>query len=499
MWILVDRSAAAKLGRRANILDSKWVFKKKIDVDEKEKHKARLVIRGFKDRNVYDLSETYAPVSRLPLVRCVFSIINAYDLDVCQLDVTTAFLNGTIDEDMYMEIPEGDDNRDELKVTKVCKLKKSLYGLKISPKRWNIKFTEIALRIVLINDPDEPCLFRWREGDRFIMLLLYVDEILLAGNDKEKMQEVKTRLMKEFKMKYLGEPKLFLAIEIERNRKEGKIILKQESYLNKMLEKFGINGENVHKQYTPMVTRQVMNRQRRDEKKLKDERDVERSVRNVPYREAVGSLLYLSGSTRPDIAYATNVLSRHQVNPTNEDWQMILRVFRYLKGTKEMGLRYCGNRKDVQAYSDASFADCEKSISTCGFVIRLFDDTVMWRTRKQTYVALSMCHAEYVAMSMTCQELVALNRSIELILNKSFHPITLFCDNKAAETCTKMNGGNKLRHMTVVSEHYVKECVQRNLVTVRWISTRDQIADIFTKPLSRDAHARLTNIIMNDM
>ena len=112
VWILVDRSETAKLGRRANTLDSKWVFKKKIDVDGKEKNKARLVIRGFKDRNVYDLSKTYAPVSRLPLVRCVFSIINAYDLDVCQLDVTSAFLNGTIDENMYMEIPEGDDNRD---------------------------------------------------------------------------------------------------------------------------------------------------------------------------------------------------------------------------------------------------------------------------------------------------------------------------------------------------------------------------------------------------
>ena len=263
-----------------------------------------------------------------------------------------------------------------------------------------MKFTDIALRIGLINEPVEPCLFRWREGDNFIMLLLYVDDILLAGNDKEKMQEVKTCLMKEFKMNDLDEPKLFLGIEIKRNRKERKILLKQESYLNKM-ERFGINGEDVHKQYTLMVTRQVTNRQRRDEKKLKDERNVEKSVRNFPYREAVGSLLYFSGSARPDIAYATNVLSRHQVSPTNEYWEIILRVFRYLKGTKEKGFRYCGNRNDVQAYSDASFADCEKSISTCGFVIRLFgsdgSDVENSKTNIRSFIDVSsrVCCNEY--------------------------------------------------------------------------------------------------------
>lgn len=206
----------------------------------------------------------------------------------------------------------------------------------------------------------------------------------------------------------------------------------------------------------------------------------------------------MAGATRPEVSYAVNVLSRHQINPTEEDWKMTKRVFRYLKGTKSLGLRYTGEKNYMQAYSDASFADCKGSRTTCGYVIKLFGDAITWKTHKQPYIAVSTCQAEYVAMSETCQELIAMNNSLQLILNKSFCQMLLWCDNRAAEASAKTNGDNKLRHITEVKEHYVKECVEINFVTIGWIPSKDQIADIFTKPLSFDMHKYLTDKIMNN-
>lgn len=140
-----------------------------------------------------------------------------------------------------------------------------------------------------------------------------------------------------------------------------------------------------------MVTAQVANRKRklREDNINNDILVATETIKNVPYREAIGSLLYLAGATRPDISYAVIVLSRHQISPTESDWLMVKRVFRYLKGTRTLGLRYTGERNDLQAYSDASFADCNGSLTTCGYVIKLFGDTIAWRTHKQSYVALS--------------------------------------------------------------------------------------------------------------
>ena len=214
------------------------------------------------------------------------------------------------------------------------------------------------------------------------------------------------------------------------------------------------------------------------------------TLKNAPYREAVGSLLYLASATRPDISYAVNVLSRHQVSPTK-------RVFRYLKGTKSMYLRYTGENEKMEAYSDVSWADCKNSLTTCGFVINMFGDIICWRTHKQSYVALSTCEAEFVAMSEASQETVSILNSIKLILNNNFLPISLWCDNQAAIACVQVDGGNKLRHMVEIKRDYVKKCVKNNIIKAQWVCSKKQLADIFTKPLPFETHKYLTNRIMN--
>ncbi|XP_036146130.1 secreted RxLR effector protein 161-like [Monomorium pharaonis] len=243
-------------------------------------------------------------------------------------------------------------------------------------------------------------------------------------------------------MNDLGEPQEFLGMTIKRDKENKHITIVQEKYIDKILKRFGI--EEMHPQRTPMITNQVANRERklREESYEENILNETETLTNVPYKEAVGSLLYLAGATRPDIAFAVNMVSRHQINPTEQDWKMIIRIFRYLKGTKKLGLSYTAKRNDLQAFSDASFADCKGSVTTSGYIIQLYGDTISWKTHKQNYVALSTCQAEYVAMSKACKELVAMSQSLKRILYKSPCPMQLWCDNKVAEASTKISGGS---------------------------------------------------------
>jgi hypothetical protein len=498
---LVDKPPVMTDGKRLNLIDSRWVFKRKVFENNKTKFKARLVIRGFKDRNMYGLSETYAPVSRLPIVRAVLTIINKLNLFALQLDVTTAFLNSELgDEEIYMKIPDGYNCTEKVRREKVCRLKRALYGLKISPKKWNEKFTEVALTLGLVNDDREPCLFTSKKSGELVILLLYVDDMLVASDNESRLNEIKMGLSKAFKLSDMGEPNSFLGMKIVRDRVKRVMTITQGDYTRKILNRFGFSESKCHK--TPIVVRSAERhevRQQITESENITDFDVDPNCRiNVPYREAVGSLLYLAGATRPDLAYAVNVLSRNQINPTVHDWGRVKRVFRYLNGTKDLGLRYVSDQSGLVAYSDASFADCEGSVSTCGYIIRLYGDTVAWRTCKQTYVALSTCEAEYIAMAETCREAVAFDLTLRRILNTSLFPIILYCDNTAAERCATTSGQNKLRHVTEIKRDYVRECVREKRISIHWISTHLQLADILTKPLPIQSHERLREAILNE-
>ncbi|CAH0550178.1 unnamed protein product [Brassicogethes aeneus] len=523
VWRFVDRPKVMLDRRKANVIDSKWIFKRKLEADGTTRFKARLVIRGFKDKRIYDLKETYAPVSRLSVVRSVLATINKYSLFARQLDVKTAFLNGVLDEEVYMEIPDGIIKLDDRsKQTKVCKLEKALYGLKISPKKWNKKFTEEVSKFGLENDLHEPCLFTWRKEGKFVVLILYVDDMLVASNNKTKLGEIINQLGKVFDMKDLGEPNSFLGMTIERNKDENYMKLHQENYIESVLEKFNMNESKP--QSTPMVTTQVTKQNKRrkiEEQNLRDNAQNEEStICKAPYREAIGSLMYLANATRPDIAFAVNYLARKQLEPTEDDWTSVKRIFRYLRGTSNFGLIYRGKKDNLEAMTDASFRDCEDSTSTSGYVIGLYGDVIGWRSHKQSYVTLSTCQAEYLAMSEACQELISLDKGIRFIIGKTLFPITIWCDNRSARDCTKKDGSHKLkmfdddlekinkdllerektgnrRHMADTHGDFVKSCVDQKLVRVLWINTRENLADIMTKPLPLDAHKYLRDKILN--
>ena len=469
VWIYVDRP-------KQNVIDSRWLFKKKPNKDGGIKYKARLVIRGFKDTNQYDLRETYAPVARLPTVRIVLAIINKLNLDAIQLDVKTAFLNGTIHEEIFMEVPDGLDVSQRFRDEKVCKLQKALYGLRISPKRWNRKFTEEVSKLGLKSMRNEPCLFIWRDKSKIAILLLYVDDMIVASNHPPKLQEICETLHSVFEMSDLGEPKLFLGMNIRRDRDHTILELSQREYILKILNRFEMS------EVKPMSTLMV---KRSEKEKNNTPINCEESELVVPFREAIGSLLYLSGTTRLDITYAVNVLSRCQSKPTVEDWVAVKRVFRYLKGTLDEKLKYRGRDETLILYTDASFSDLPGSKSTEGYLIKLYGDAVVWRSHKQGFVAMSTHEAEFLALSTGCMEAVATNSLLEFILDEKFIPIECWCDNSAAVACVKKENTIALRHNVERHKDYAIDCTEKGLVNVEWVNSDHQLADVFTKALPK--------------
>ncbi|KAK7575583.1 hypothetical protein V9T40_011869 [Parthenolecanium corni] len=412
-------------------------------------------------------------------MRTLLAIANKYNLNIIQMDVKTAFLNGVLERDIYMEIPDGVELELSDRKNKVCKLLRALYGLRISPKCWNRKFTLVAESVGLKSDDKDPCLFTWREGSKFITLLLYVDDMLLT------------------------EPKEFLGVEIVRDRKNRVMFLHQKTYAGKILKRFGMSECKIVS--TPMVTRQVRNRKLKDFMEGKSSGSSSEQVliqqtnkqKLFPYREAVGSLLYLTGATRPDISYAVNMISRNQENPTADDWAEVKRILRYLRGTLDKGLTFKGETEELTAYSDASFKDCiVTGRSTAGFVIRMFGDTVHWRCMKQKVVATSTCDAEYIAMGDTAKAVLAVQYIIERVLQRDIC-CNLNCDNRSALDCIDTSGGPKLMHLSL-KQHFIRSIRETGQIETSWVPSDEQWADIMTKPLALGDFEKLRTLILND-
>jgi hypothetical protein len=327
--------------------------------------------------------------------------------------------------------------------------------------------------------PFHPCIFLWRKENKFVILSLYVDDALVLGNHKQKIQEVKNKLNKEFKIKDLGEPKLFLGIEILRDRKNKTITLHQSAFTQRILKRFGMEGSNPAA--TPMRT------QEGDKKSL--ENSVSKNgelLEEIPYREAIGSLLYLANGTRPDITYAVNRFSRKQTNYTKEDWIGVKRIFRYLKGTVNYGLKYTGEGEGLNCFADASLGmSDEEGKSTSGLLITMFgNDIITWRTKKQTHVALSSAEAEFVAMSLACKEVISIKEMCKRILKKDVMPI-LYEDNRAAIKKAKSEEAQAFKHIVKLCYHYIRLEVAKKNIILKWVNTNEQLADGFTKALGK--------------
>ncbi|CAM8901281.1 unnamed protein product [Rhodiola kirilowii] len=306
-------------------------------------------------------------------IRVVLGLVASMNLELEQMDVKTIFLHGEIEEELYMEQPEGFEEKG--KENMVCKLNKSLYGLKQAPRKWYKKFESFMIDQGYMKLNSDHCVFTCKfTDDDLIILLIYVDDMLIVGQDKKKIAMLKKDLNKVFEMKDLGQAKQILGMHISRDRKNGKLWLSQEEYVEKILKRFKM--EKAKPVSCPLGTQFKLTKG----SSPKDEHE-KKEMDKIPYALAVGSLMYAMICTRPDISFAVGVVSRFLSNPGKDHWAAVKWILRYLRGTSKLCLCYGNWRPTIQAFTDSDMAGDVDMKSTSGYVLIYLGGAISWQAK----------------------------------------------------------------------------------------------------------------------
>ncbi|KAK8640965.1 hypothetical protein V6N13_008716 [Hibiscus sabdariffa] len=482
VWTLVEPPEGIKP------IGCKWVFKKKTDMDGNvQAYKGRLVAKGYRQIHGIDYDETFSPVAMFKSIRILLAIAAFHDYEIWQMDVKTAFLNGKLEEDVYMTQPEGFVTPEN--AGKVCKLQRSIYGLKQASRSWNLRFNDAIKEFGFIRNEDEPCVYKKFSGSIVSFLILYVDDILIIRNNVPTLQSVKAWLSSCFSMKDLGEAAYILGVKIYRDRSRRLLGLSQSTYIDKVLKRF--NMEASKKGFLPMTHGISLSK----EMCPSTSQDRER-MSQIPYASAIGSIMYAMICTRPDLSYALSMTSRYQANPGEGHWVAVKNILKYLRRTKDVFLVYGGEEQlSIKGYTDASFqTDKDDSRSQSGFVFRLNGGAVSWKSSKQDTVADSTTEAEYIAASEAAKEAVWIKKFItELgVVPSISDALELYCDNNGAIAQAKEPRSHQRSKHILRRFHLIREIVDRGDVEICKVHTDDNIADPLTKPLSQQKHDRHT-------
>ena len=465
-WDLVE------LPKGKKTLHNKWVYRLKEEHDGSKRYKARLVAKGFQQKAGVDFTEIFSPVVKLSTIRAILSLVAVEDLHLEQLDVKTAFLHGDLDEDIYMRQPEGYEENG--KENMVCKLKKSLYGLKQAPRQWYIKFDGFMSDNGYQRCHADHCCYFKKFQTSYIILLLYVDDMLIAGSNMMEINKLKESLSKRFSMKDLGPTKMILGMRITRDRANKKLKLSQADYIDKVLKRFSM--DKAKPVSTPLGSHFRLSKNQSPTTPKEKE-----YMSKVPYASAVGSLMYAMVCTRPDIAQAVGMVSRFMSDPGKEHWEAVKWVLRYLKGTQDTSLCYGGSEIRLHGYVDSDMAgDVDGRKSTTGYVFTLGSAAVSWVSRLQKIVALSTTEAEYVAATEACKEMVWL-QSFMRELGKEQSNCTIYSDSQSAIHLAKNSAFHARTKHIDIRYHFIRSLLDEGLISLDKIHTSQNPADMFTK------------------
>ncbi|KAL5831285.1 hypothetical protein ACOSQ4_016639 [Xanthoceras sorbifolium] len=462
-------------GKKA--LHNKWVFRIKEEHNGNKRYKARMVVKGFQQKEGIDYNEIFSPVVKLTTIRLVLKIVAAENLHLEQLDVKTAFLHGDLEEEIYMRQPEG--FKEAGKENLVCRLKKSLYGLKQAPRQWYKKFDSFMSSSGFTRCQADHCCYIKRFDNSFIILLLYVDDMLVAGSDMQEIMNLKRELSKQFAMKDLGAAKQILGMRIKRDTKSETLLLSQAEYIKKVLSRF--NMQDAKPVSTPLGVHFRLSKEQSP--KTEEERT---HMAKVPYASAIGSLMYAMVCTRPDIAQAVGAVSRYMNNPGKIHWEAVKWILRYLRGTTNKTLCFKGGDTTLTGYVDADLAgnvDIRKS--TTGYVYTLGGTAVSWVSQLQKIVALSTTEAEYVAVTEASKEMVWLQSFLEE-LGKKQEDNVLYCDSQSAIHLAKNPSfHSRTKHMQL-RYHFIRSLLEDGILKLEKISGAQNPADMLTKTVTTD-------------
>ena len=387
-----------------------------------------------------------------------------------QMDVKTAFLHGNLSETVYMKQPEG--FIDEKKKDMVCLLKKSIYGLKQSPRCWNQTLHNQLMKMGFNQTESEPCIYVRNDGKDLILLAVYVDDLLLAGKSETATAKIKAELARVFTVKDMGELHHFLGMRVKQG--SGYIWIGQDSYTKSILEKF--NMAKCRSTSTPMDPGAIL------EKAKPSDPRFDQSL----YQAAIGSLLYLAIYTRPDIAYAVGKLAQYCSDPTVCHWKAIKHLLRYLQGTPNFGIKYTNDSNDMTAYADADFGgDRDDRKSTSGFVIMKNNGPISWKSKKQTVTAQSTAEAELIALNLASRETAWFRLLMNELGKPTNGPVKIFEDNQSAIAICKNPMNHQATKHVAIKLGFTTGELEAERIEIDYIPTDKQLADIFTKPLRK--------------
>ena len=466
-------------GRKA--IGCKWIFKVKAKDDGAiDKFKARLVIQGFSQRPGIDYDETFAPVAHQESIRLLLALAAQHAYKLRHVDIVGAFLNGDMEEQVFMKQPEGfvDPGKQHM----VCELLKALYGLKQAGMVWNKRFSTFLTETLRFKQLcADPCIYILRRDAKLIVLGLHVDDTLMVHNDDDMCDEVVRTIASEFEITDMGTPTRLLGMRVRRSPTDASISLDQEAYIAELLKRHHMDechpatlphqpGLHLSKRMCPTTAEET------------------EEMARVPYGELVGGLLWLAINTRPDIKQAVSVLCRFVKNPGRRHWAAAELILHYLQGTRTLGLLYSRNDRNahLEGYADSDFAnDPDKSRSVSAYVIMMANGPVAWKSKLQSSVATSSVHDEYVALYEAVREVVWLRQLLRELGHAATGPTTIFEDNKGSISMASNNRTDpKTKHIDV-KYHFTREHVKSNTVAIVYKPTAEMVADALTKPVGK--------------
>ncbi|CAI7912089.1 unnamed protein product, partial [Closterium sp. NIES-54] len=470
-------------GKKA--ISSKLIFRHKYGPDgELTRYKSRLVAKGFQQTKGKDIDEIFAPVGKGTTLHVILGTAANRGWRMKQMDITTAFLNGIILEELYMLQPEGLDDGSG----RVCRLKKAIYGLKQAPRAWYHKLEETLLAGGFKKSECDHSLFLLQEKEQLLMLLVYVHDVLLFSESFAMIERVEEMLEMQFKCSKMGDVKM----HVQRYLDKGVLRLHQRKYCEGLAKKYGLQDGG--KPATPLPSGFSVD-------PCADEEVVGESDRKL-FHSMVGALNYAANHIRPDIAFATSRLASVVSHPSHEQLEVAKRLVHYVSATASVGLKYSAMRQRqhwgaadlgrgemlLTCYTDASFNSVKADGTSIGGYVCLFGDgAVSWRSKMQNEVGLSSCETEYMALHHGVKKVVWLRRLLEEIGVCQRKPTAMFCDNESAVKLAKNACLHGLTKHIRPKWHWVMRLLGKE-VRLEIVKTYQQTADILTRRLAEPEH-----------
>lgn len=455
-------------------ISAKWVYKVKRDTNGNvERFKARLVAKGFQQVEGIDFNETYASTPKYSTFRTMMAKAAQERLHIHKIDIKTAFLQGDLEERIYMEQPRGYEvGGPDI----CCHLKKPLYGLKQAPRAWHEKLDAALQKMGAKVSEVDAGLYTLSRKSLPVWILVFVDDILVLSKDESIVKSVKADILRVFEGRDLGVATSYLGIAIERDNQAGTLKISNKRTILDLVDTYGL--EDAAPRSLPLTS--GINMSEGD--------PLDTTV--YPYRQLVGSLMHLAVTVRPDISFAVGLLSRHLTAPTTVCWQAAKGVLRYLAGTADDGITYSRQEDGAlfHGYCDADYAgDLETRRSTSGHVFIYAGGAIIWLSKRQPTVSASTAEAEYVAAGGATKEGLWF-KNLMHDLGITVQPVNILADNQSAiKLLRNPIACVRSKHIDVI-HHMARERVMRGEVAFQYVSSSHMIADIFTKPLGCAKH-----------